>query len=137
MFFLHGLRLGTALRGAIACGTVTADFQKSIFFGQPIIEAYLLEEEQAWYGLVEHSSVDRTADGETQPLGNGEIPLTVSYRVPLKSSGTVEMSAINWPVFCEDDARLDKLLSHLRNQNSVKLNSYYRLTRTFGRKMLR
>ncbi len=71
MFFLHALRLGTALRGAIARGTVTADFERSIFFGQPIVDAYLLEENQAWYGIAEHPSTrpddDAAAAGEDIP----------------------------------------------------------------------
>jgi len=36
----------------------------------------------------------------------------------------------------DDFAQLDALMSHLRNEHSKKLNSYYRLTREFGREML-
>jgi hypothetical protein len=138
MFFLHALRSGTVLRGAIAYGTITADFERSIFFGQPIVDAYLLEEEQAWYGIVKHSTAVQTPENDDiKPLGEDDIPLTVSYRVPLKSSDGIEIPVINWPVFCEDHTRLDELLSHLRNEDSEKLNGYYRLTRAFGHAMLR
>jgi hypothetical protein len=142
MFFLHALRLGTALRGAIARGTITADFERSIFFGQPIVDAYLLEENQAWYGIAEHSSTQpeenaAAANAGTPPLEKAHIPLTVLHKVPLKSSGASEMAVINWPVFCEDYERLDELILHLRNEHSEKLGEYYHSTREFARAMLR
>jgi len=141
MFFLHALRLGTVLRGAIARGTVTADFERSIFFGQPIVDAYLLEENQAWYGIAEHSSTRpddaAVADQDIPQLGKADIPLTVLHEVPLKTAAPTEMSVINWPVFCENDQRLDELLSHLRNEQSDKLRAYYEATRSFAHRMLR
>lgn len=45
-------------RGAIAFGTMTLDFERSIFFGQPLIDAYLLSEELNFYGIVVHSSAE-------------------------------------------------------------------------------
>lgn len=45
-------------KGAVAFGTMTLDFQKSIFFGQPLIDAYLLQEELNFYGIAVHSSAE-------------------------------------------------------------------------------
>jgi hypothetical protein len=135
MFFLHALRLGTALRGAIARGTVTADFERSIFFGQPVVDAYLLEEDQAWYGIVEHFSMEADVSeltGEIRPITQDEAPLTLQHKVPLKSVGATRMSVINWPVMCGDLEGADDLLRHLRS-DSEKLNTYYQSTREFAR----
>lgn len=45
-------------KGAIAFGNMTLDTTKSIFFGQPLIDAYLLQEELNYYGIVVHSSAE-------------------------------------------------------------------------------
>lgn len=45
-------------KGAIAYGTMTLDFDNSIFFGQPLIDAYLLQEELSFYGIIAHASTE-------------------------------------------------------------------------------
>ena len=37
--------IGIAIKGAISFGEITVDFENSLFYGQPIIDAYLLHEE--------------------------------------------------------------------------------------------
>ena len=46
------LQSGVPTKGAISHGLVTADFENSVFFGQPIIDAYLLQEQVFYYGIV-------------------------------------------------------------------------------------
>lgn len=41
-------------RGSISFGKTTINEEKSIFFGQPFIDAYLLEMEMAFYGIIYH-----------------------------------------------------------------------------------
>ena len=41
----HAFLKGIPMKGAISYGEVTVDFNKFIFFGQPIIDAYLLHEQ--------------------------------------------------------------------------------------------
>lgn len=45
-------------KGAVAFGTMTLDFNRSIYFGQPLIDAYLLQEELVFYGVVVHASAE-------------------------------------------------------------------------------
>lgn len=45
-------------RGAIAFGNMTLDIENSIFFGQPLIDAYLLSEELAFYGIAVHATAE-------------------------------------------------------------------------------
>jgi hypothetical protein len=134
MFFIHARRLGTALRGAISLGTITADFEHSIFFEQPVVDACLLEEDQAWYGIVEHSSVEAGASeptGDLRQFRPDEVALALQHEVPLKSVGASPMSVINWPILCDDLGRADELLRHLRS-DSEKLTAYYQSTREFA-----
>jgi hypothetical protein len=46
-------------KGALAYGRMTLDFNNSIFFGQPLIDAFLLQEEINYYGIIFHSSAEK------------------------------------------------------------------------------
>ncbi len=50
---------GIPHKGAAAFGKMTVDTEKSIFFGQPLIDAYLLQEELAFYGVVAHGTLEQ------------------------------------------------------------------------------
>jgi hypothetical protein len=43
-------------KGAMAKGEMTIDVESSIYFGQPLTDAYLLQEELHFYGIVLHGS---------------------------------------------------------------------------------
>lgn len=49
---------GIPHKGAIAFGKMTLDSERSIFFGQPLIDAYLLQEELHFYGVIIHGTVE-------------------------------------------------------------------------------
>lgn len=52
---------GIPLKGAIAKGTFTADMSKQLYFGQPLIDAYLLEEDAVVYGIIAHHTIEKEA----------------------------------------------------------------------------
>lgn len=52
-------RAGIPLKGAIAYGEIVVDLEKNLFCGQPITDAYLLEEDLQYMGIVVHHSVER------------------------------------------------------------------------------
>lgn len=52
------LQSGLPTKGAISHGKLTADFEHSIYFGQPLIDAYLLQEQLFYYGII----VDNNAE---------------------------------------------------------------------------
>lgn len=53
---------GIPHKGAIAYGKMTLDFKKSIFFGQPLVDAFLLQEELKFYGIVIHGTAEQIGD---------------------------------------------------------------------------
>ena len=53
-----GLQTGFALRGAIAKGKMVFDNENQLFFGKALVDAYLLEEELCYYGVVFHESTE-------------------------------------------------------------------------------
>lgn len=95
-------------KGAMAFGSMTLDAENSIFFGQPLIDAYLLQEELNFYGIVVHHSAENTILLEdyflscfTQfdcPLKNGVVnhkaiyPMLMDYK--LKTEFSKEQQAV-------------------------------------------
>ena len=46
------------MKGALAMGKMSCDTPKQLFFGQPLIDAYLLEESTKYYGILVHHSAE-------------------------------------------------------------------------------
>jgi len=69
------------LKGAIAAGRMTCNQTKQLYFGQALIDAYLLEENVKYYGVLVHHSAEKYIKKEDfkefrdikAPLKSGEI----------------------------------------------------------------
>jgi len=83
------IELGIPLKGAISEGKMTCDMTKQLFFGQALIDAYLLEENVQYYGVVAHHSVEKMI------LESGEKNLFRDIKVPLKS-GSISHFELAW-----------------------------------------
>lgn len=55
----RAIEKGIPLKGAISYGQVSLNKSSQIYFGQAIIDAYLLEEEVNYLGVVAHNSIDK------------------------------------------------------------------------------
>ena len=55
-------------KGAIAFGKMTLDQDNSIFFGQPLIDAFQLQEEVRFYGIVCHASAENKIKGNPNDI---------------------------------------------------------------------
>lgn len=55
---LSALELNLPLKGAIAKGKITCDLQKQLFFGQALIDAFLLQEDVKSYTVLVHHSAE-------------------------------------------------------------------------------
>lgn len=86
------ISLGFPIKGAIAKGECTVSLSyKPFFFGQPIIDAYTLEENVVLYGVVFHNSVEEFA----KRLGDEGTEYVFDYCVPLKG-GNSSHYVLNW-----------------------------------------
>lgn len=56
--YYNAINSGIPIKGAIAYGKITADFKNSLFFGQPIIDAYELHNELDMMAVVLHGSAE-------------------------------------------------------------------------------
>ena len=84
------------VKGAVACGEFTADYETSIFFGKPIIQASQLEEELKSPCIVLHHSCEKKLSElsykHENPLKNGRC---FTHKTNLKQ-GSVNHTHINW-----------------------------------------
>lgn len=94
------IKAGFPLKGAIAKGKITCDTIKQLYFGQALIDAYLLEENVKYYGVLAHNSVEadiKKLDSQT---------LFHDIEAPLKS-GTVCHYELAWHIADRDASKSD------------------------------
>jgi hypothetical protein len=76
-----GFKVGLPLKGSIAYGNTTVDLKNNIYFGQPIIDSYLLQDDLKYMGVVCHNSIESKFQEEPNglifecktPFGNGKF----------------------------------------------------------------
>ncbi|HYV91548.1 MAG TPA: hypothetical protein VE978_07190 [Chitinophagales bacterium] len=85
------LRSEIPIKGAIAYGDFTAELEYSIYFGQPLIDAFLLQDELLFYGAIIHHSLESFLILNNINFDN----LLSEYMTPLKS-GKVKHKIVNW-----------------------------------------
>jgi hypothetical protein len=91
----QALEIGLLLKGVISFGNFTADFKNSIFFGRPLIDSYLLQEEIKISSIVLHHTFEkRVLQFREDPnlLSDGR---TLEFITPLQH-GAVSHLHLNW-----------------------------------------
>lgn len=93
--FSYIIDLGLPVKAGIAHGEISVNKEAQIYFGQPIIDAYLIEEDVNYLGIVAHHSIDNYH----KDLSNDEKQrLTVDFfttKTPMKS-GMITHINYNW-----------------------------------------
>jgi len=54
----HCLLTHIPIKGAMSFGTFTADFEKSVYVGRPLVDDHLLQEELKYYGVIADCTVE-------------------------------------------------------------------------------
>lgn len=85
------------LKGALAEGYITCDMVKQLFFGQALIDAYLLEENIQYYGIVVHHSAEKS-------VKDYAVDLFEDHLIPLKS-GKIKHYELVWYNDSYDDVK--------------------------------
>lgn len=99
------------LKGAIAAGRMTCNQTKQLYFGQALIDAYLLEENVKYYGVLVHHSAEKY-------LKNNNFPEFRDIKAPLKS-GEISHYELRWYDTAinpevEEQKRVEDCLANLR-----------------------
>jgi hypothetical protein len=93
-------------KGALAFGTMTLDMRNSIFFGQPLIDAYLLQEELHFYGVVIHATAEKEIV-RVEKTNNKKIALFAEEcSCPFKNGNSSHLIVI--PFFLTKEAKYQK-----------------------------
>jgi hypothetical protein len=120
--FSNIIVLGWAAKGAIAYGEMTIDKENSIYFGQPLIDAfYLQEKELNYYGIVLHNTAEKFIINSPK---NGD-PDYFYCSTPM-ASGRIKHLNLEW--FSDLFRHVDTtLFSYKQNISAVKkkIEEYY------------
>lgn len=84
------------IKGGIAHGQITVNKSQQIYFGQPIIDAFEIQEDVYYYGIVAHHTVNNFISLNEKTISPWS--LNVLYKevpTPLKS-GKIKHHNINW-----------------------------------------
>lgn len=63
------------IKGVVAKGTFTVDVAKQLYFGQPLIDAYGLEEDLIVYGIAVHHTLEKGAKALPDWFVDKDVPL--------------------------------------------------------------
>jgi hypothetical protein len=94
--FREALLLDLPLRGAVAYGPCVIDESRQTYVGQPIVDAYRLEQGQDWVGMAIHSSCLATLPTPLGRSGWGYVRYQVPINAPKPPPNRVDY-AIDWP----------------------------------------
>ena len=75
-------------KGALAFGRMTMDQVNSIYFGQPLIDAYLLQEELSLYCVVVHASAENEFYIKSHPYNR----VMYEYQCPFKGGSSTHLT---------------------------------------------
>ena len=105
------------LKGAVAYGEMTADLEKLIFVGQPLIDAYLLQEELAFYGTLYHHTAEKYSYSIIKPTNFHDKIDKIEYDVPFKKNKSNHFIA-NWSSLIKSDTELSDIIHNLKCRTS-------------------
>lgn len=108
-------KAGIPHKGAVAFGKMTLDFENSIFFGQPLIDAYLLQDELKLYGIVVHPTAEFENDFALDQT-------VIEYSCPFKSGFAKHITILPGTFFSDpfDEREYAELIESI---NNLKINT--------------
>lgn len=89
------INYGIPLKGCLAHGEISVNKDKQIYFGQPLMDAYLLQEDLFYYGITAHGSIDSFFSTTKYFLEDPNYYLRTEVKTPFKSGAVVHRN-INW-----------------------------------------
>jgi len=87
------------IKGAMAYGKISVDKENQIYFGQALIDAYLLQDDVNYYGIVAHNSIDAFLFGLDPDMP--VVQLFLETKTPMKS-GKIIHKNVDWFHFLGD-----------------------------------
>lgn len=121
--FSNSIRANIALKGGFAHGEISLNKTEQIYFGQAIIDAYLMEEDVNYLGVVADSSIDnylnlnKTLSEESKIVNK----LIFEEKAYLKS-GKITHKNLDWFILTQrehenltPETKIDNILEHINS----------------------
>ena len=107
------IKKGILMKGAIAYGEMTADTEKSLYFGKPLIDAYELQNDLQLYGAILHHTMEKylIVSGLSKSFRNF---LYFDVHVPMKF-GKISHHILDWTKQLEEQENPVNMVSNLYN----------------------
>ncbi|KAF0198382.1 MAG: hypothetical protein FD166_1435 [Bacteroidetes bacterium] len=105
--FSKAMEFEIPMKGALAHGELSINITSQVFFGQPLIDAYLLEEEIAFYGIVVHDTLEKFLNNNSLEIEAEFLGLYIECSAHFKS-GKINHIMLNWLNFLKPQAGLSK-----------------------------
>jgi len=124
--FCSFLKKNFLIKGGMAYGNISLDREKQLYFGQPIIDAYLLEEEVNYIGVVAHNSIEEFKQSITVENKFYSVLLKLIFegKSPLKS-GLITHFNLDWFLkFIDKESKKGKQ-EDIKKEIIVCLKNYY------------
>ena len=112
-------------RGGIAYGKMTVDAENSIFFGQPLIDAFLLSEELLFYGVAVHHTAEKQI--RKDPDFKKRF---IAYKSPMKG-GQALHNIISPFIRFYNKFKVDEIIDGYRLKTSGSLRRYIDNTKDY------
>lgn len=104
------------MKGAISYGLMSVNIDKQIYLGQPLIDAYLLQDQLFYYGVIAHHSLDNFISSNGKKM---ESVFFLNIDTPLKT-GLVTHNNLNWFVEIPTKNSNDMFVEGLHETNFRK-----------------
>lgn len=121
------IEMGIPLKGAMAYGKISINQNKRIFFGQPIIDSYLLEEDVKYFGVTIHNSVEKFVGSISEEERTLYDTLTFEAITPLKTS-KVSHQNINWFLDSITKNNIDNATNDIKRVKLIELVNKFKLS---------
>jgi hypothetical protein len=107
--FSKAISHGIALKGGIAHGEISINKSEQIYFGQPIIDAYLIEEDVNYLGVTCHNSIDAYLKANNSNVDSSTLigGLLFETSTPLKCGKIVHFN-LDWFVMLPNEVTASK-----------------------------
>ncbi|WP_276381339.1 hypothetical protein [Flavobacterium sp. H4147] len=118
-FFSNAIANKIAIKGGMAYGEISLNKQEQIYFGQPIIDAYLLEEDVNYFGVVAHNSIDKYINDNNSKILSSKIIEQILFKgkTPLKC-GKIHHTNLDWFAMSLNPNKIDKKTEEERKKET-------------------
>jgi len=125
--FTSFLKKEFLIKGGMAYGKISLDKEKQLYFGQPIIDAYNLEEDVNYIGVIAHNSIDEFKQNidKNNKFCTLLNQLIFEAKSPLKS-GFITHLNLNWfRQFVDNENLNGKMKNAIKSAIITELKKYY------------